>query len=131
MLNSVSNEREEQSNSATTPENRAAEQLQEIHQSFNAAAINELASETAKEELHEDQLPASEYSPLNKTMEPDRGSETSIRTEDKRPSNETERGSEESQSILSLTDAYDPVDLYTDTLPAVDTPDACDKAAAR
>uniref|UniRef100_T1H2C5 Uncharacterized protein n=1 Tax=Megaselia scalaris TaxID=36166 RepID=T1H2C5_MEGSC len=28
-------------------------------------------------------------------------------------------------------DTYEPVDLYTENLPAVDTPDACDKAAVR
>lgn len=34
-------------------------------------------------------------------------------------------------TVSSLNDEIDSVDLNTDNLPAVDTPDACDKAALR
>ena len=37
----------------------------------------------------------------------------------------------QSGSITTSTDEIDDVDLATDNLPAVDTPDACDKAALR
>lgn len=138
-LLSFSNEPKQEQSFEATSEQRNSIQLQpqdNPEHSFTSAP------EIPSNERIASQNPQSLVTNYDRSTEQYSKAMADLQTESPNDINQMERVTMESGELSDITtttmsasdiggDGYEPVDLYTDNLPAVDTPDACDKAAVR
>lgn len=135
---SFSNEPKQEQSFEATSEQRNSIQLQPQDNPVHSFTK---APDTHSNERIASQNPQSLVTNYDRSTEQYSRTMADLETESPNDINQMERLTLESGRLSDITattsssdiggDAFEPVDLYTDNLPAVDTPDACDKAAVR